>query len=387
MKVAVLGGKLPGVAAAYLARKANWTVVAVDRRADAPVRGLANFFYCFDVFEPGALECVLRGVDFVVPAIAHASVLEYIYRTAKKLGKKIMYVPEAYAVYASIKSAEQLFITQGIPVPKPWPDCRLPIMAKPAAENSDNKVCKLYTKRELNTFCFVHKDLKQWVIQEFLEGPLYTLQIVAQNGRCRSLQVTELEMDETYSCKRVLAPAAIPVEVMQNFSDYAVRLADQWKLDGIMEIRAILHEGVLKMLGLNACMPGRTLMATMKSSAINPFRTYVEGSREGNICGATFVQPYCHVLCEHILVTKERIKVCGETIMDCCGPLHYQADFFGADEAITSFTAAEQQEQWVATLVLTASSREAVRKKEQAVIHNIMMKCGVHSYEDLIPGD
>ena len=101
----------------------------------------------------------------------------------------------------------------------------------------------------------------------------------------------------------------------------------------------------------------------------------------------TMLRPRQHVLYEHILVTRDKIKVCGEHIMAGRGPLHYQQDFFGAGEALTSYNPREKQKEWAATLVLTASSREAARAKEQLVIHNIMQAAGVHCYEDFAPGD
>ena len=387
MRAAVIGGKLQGIEAAYLAHKVNWGVVAVDQNEAAPVRELADLFYCFDIFEPGALQLLLQEVDFVIPAIEHAPALEYIYRTARQLGKKIMYTPAAYAISSSKKRSDKLFHSLGIPAPAVWPDCQLPLILKPSGGSGSHGVQKLYTEREFKTFCFAHKDWKSWVIQEFLDGPSYSIEIVAQNGFFRTFQVTELEMDEIYDCKRVLAPANLPAELMQRFSDCAVRLAQAVKLDGIMDVEVILHEGELKVLEIDARLPSQTLTAVIKSTGINPLRVYEEGLKEGSASEYTMLRPRQHVLYEHILVTRDKIKVCGEHIMAGRGPLHYQQDFFGAGEALTSYNPREKQKEWAATLVLTASSREAARAKEQLVIHNIMQAAGVHCYEDFAPGD
>ena len=387
MKVAVIGGKLQGIEAVYLAHKANWGVIAVDYHEDAPVRELADLFYCFDIFEPGALQLLLQDVDFVIPAIEHAPALEYIYRTARQLGKKILYDPAAYEVSSSKKRSDKLFCSLGIPAPVSWPDCHMPLLLKPSGGSGSQGVQKLYTEREFKTFCFMHKDWKSWVIQEFLEGPSYSIEIVAQNGFFRTFQVTELEMDEVYDCKRVLAPANLSAALMQRFSACAVRLAKAVELDGIMDVEVILHEGELKVLEIDARLPSQTLTAVFKSSGINPLRVYEDGLKEGSESEYTMLRPRQHVLYEHILVTSDKVRVCGEHIMGYRGPLHYRQDFFGAEEALTSYNPKEKQKEWVATLVITAESRAAVREKEQLVVRSIMEACGVHCYEDFSPED
>ncbi len=44
MLVAVVGGNLQGIEAAYLAKKAGWQVLMIDRKAVVPAAGLCDRF-------------------------------------------------------------------------------------------------------------------------------------------------------------------------------------------------------------------------------------------------------------------------------------------------------------------------------------------------------
>ena len=58
MRVAIVGGKLQGVEAAYLAKKAGWEVVLVDRKSWVPAAGLCDSFYSLDVTKGGGKKIV-----------------------------------------------------------------------------------------------------------------------------------------------------------------------------------------------------------------------------------------------------------------------------------------------------------------------------------------
>ena len=49
MQVCIIGGKLQGVEATYLAHKAGWEVLLVDKNPSPPAKGLCDRFYQVDV--------------------------------------------------------------------------------------------------------------------------------------------------------------------------------------------------------------------------------------------------------------------------------------------------------------------------------------------------
>ena len=76
MRLGIVGGGLQGLEAAYLARRAGWETRLLDRRADAPARGLADSFALGDAGDPAVLDRELRGVDLLLPALEDTPVLE-----------------------------------------------------------------------------------------------------------------------------------------------------------------------------------------------------------------------------------------------------------------------------------------------------------------------
>ena len=48
MKIAIIGGKLQGTEAVYLAKKAGFETILIDRDAQVPASGLADRFVCGD---------------------------------------------------------------------------------------------------------------------------------------------------------------------------------------------------------------------------------------------------------------------------------------------------------------------------------------------------
>ena len=69
MRLLIVGGKLQGTEAAYLAAKAGWETVLVDRREAVPAAGLADVHVIADVTADEAgtrslvasCDAVLRG--------------------------------------------------------------------------------------------------------------------------------------------------------------------------------------------------------------------------------------------------------------------------------------------------------------------------------------
>ena len=47
------------------------------------------------------------------------------------------------------------------------------------------------------------------VIQEFMEGPSYSIEIIGKPGMYRTYLVTQIHMDQRYDCKMVTAPCGL----------------------------------------------------------------------------------------------------------------------------------------------------------------------------------
>ncbi len=78
MKIAIIGGKLQGVEAAYLARKAGWEVLLIDKNSDVPARDLADVFVQLDVADTKRFNSLIKDVELIIPATENIKTLNIL---------------------------------------------------------------------------------------------------------------------------------------------------------------------------------------------------------------------------------------------------------------------------------------------------------------------
>ena len=96
-----------------------------------------------------------------------------------------------------------------------------------------------------------------------MAGPSLSLEVLAWGGRAVPLQVTGLEFDAAYDCRRVVAPvgeaagepaavgpggacawdAAVPAGVLAAFDAASVALAEGLRLNGLMDVEVMVGGG------------------------------------------------------------------------------------------------------------------------------------------------
>ena len=382
MLVAIVGGNLQGVEDAYLAHKAEWEVLVIDKKPLIPASGLCNRFVQLDVTLKQDWGQVLSGVDLVVPALEEDYALECLRIWTQAEGVPFAFDQAAYAISSSKIKSNRLFSQIGIPTPIPWPECSFPVMAKPNHSSGSKGVRIFNTKKELDGFVSSDSFSESLVLQKFIKGPLYSLEIIGAAGHYTPVQVTDLEMDSAYDCKRVLVPTTLPSDLTREFEKLSETIAGAMNLKGLMDAEVILNNGELKVLEIDARLPSQTPTAVFWSTGLNIVK----------MLGELFMFPdrpipgkkdCLGVVYEHIKVSPNRIEVSGEHIMSGADPLYVQTDFFGADEAITNFTTGRNN--WVATLIISALDRNQAWEKRNTVIKTISKKFGLDDMCDTTP--
>jgi pyrrolysine biosynthesis protein PylC len=207
------------------------------------------------------------------------------------------------------------------------------------------------------------------VIQQYLEGPSYSIEVVGRPGNYQALQVTDLSMDKIYDCKRVTAPTLLPVHETGRFKEMALAIADGIHLTGIMDVEVILNNNELKLLEIDARLPSQTPITVYGSTGINLVEM-LGNLFLNKISTAPEQKQERFVIVEHIRVSGSDLEVMGEHIMAHDGPLTLQPHFLGADEAITSF--APGKKQWVATLIFIGKTHEDVTARRQNCYEQIV---------------
>jgi pyrrolysine biosynthesis protein PylC len=380
---AIVGGNLQGVEAAYLARKAGWQVRVVDKNRQAPASGLCNSFVQLDVTAEKGLTEVLADVDLVIPALEDDDALSVLTRWSRQAKVPLAFDPAAYGLSSSKEKSNRLFARMGLPVPGSWPDCGFPVLAKPSRGSGSRgvQVFRNFDSMKCRFPAPLHPP--GWVLQEFVDGSLHSLEIIGVPGNYRAVQVTDLYMDETYDCKRVVAPSALSPEQAAEFARLSLRIAESLKLHGIMDVEVVLGRKGFKILEIDARLPSQTPITVYWSSGQNMVQML------GELFTGKFTQTHLGIpalhgtVYEHIRVSAEVLETNGEHIMTQNGPLCLRPDFFGADEAITNYEPAKKS--WVATLIITEPDRPSALARSADIMQGIARRFSIKKIADSIP--
>ncbi len=381
MLVAVAGGNLQGIEAAYLAKKAGWQVLVIDRKAVVPAAGLCDRFNQVNITSQKDLERVLKGVDLVIPALESPDALACLQRWSLNSEIPLAFDPVAYSLSSSKVKSDQLFAQIGVPTPLPWPDCGFPVLAKPSLGSGSQNVRVFHNSENLNAY--QNKSEKEWVLQEFVSGPSYSLEVVGRPGNYVPLQVTDLQMDANYDCKRVLAPTDLTTDLISEFEKISRSIAETMALKGLMDVEVIFHDGTLKVLEVDARLPSQTPTAVFWSTGINILELLAGLFLSKSDPKRRNIDAPRGVVYEHIRITPNRLEVAGEHLISGADALHIRKDFFGANEAITNYS--PQRQEWIATLIISADTREMAWQRRNQVISDIRQHLELEVYQDLSP--
>ncbi len=384
MLAAIAGGALQGLELTYLARKGGYDTILLDKNRDAPATGLCDGFVALDFKERDALTQALSQADVVFPATENPDALASLVDWSNSTGTPLAFDPNAFAISSSKKSSDALFREHGVPAPAPWPDCTFPVLAKPDSESGSKGVEVFADPVDLEErFDLIPPPGR--VLQEYVPGPSYSIEVVGRPGTYTPLQITELEMDSDHDCKRVLAPTTLAATLAERFNELAVRLADAISLTGIMDVEVILHDGRLLVLEIDARFPSQTPIAVYHSTSVNMIERVAAlftDSENNHLASSAAHEPKGSIL-EHIRVRGGQLSVCGENVMVGNGPLNLVDDFFGADEALTSYSPGKRD--WVATLMITGTDLADARANRESVIADIRKRFGIDVYRDEFP--
>ena len=371
MRLAIIGGKLQGVEIVYLSQKAGFESILIDKVSQCPARNLCDEFYCLDIIKDiEAVEKVLKTCDMIIPAIENNEVLNELCLISNRINKKLLYDPDAYKISSSKIKSDKLFEQLELPAPKPYPRCGFPILVKPSDLSGSKGVRILYEQYELDNL-----DASKYVIQEYLEGRSYSIEIVGHNHKYRTFQVTEIIVDEIYDCKRVDAYTELDEELKNEFSRIAEKIAQELNLEGIMDVEVILNDGKLKVLEIDARFPSQTPITVFNSSGQNILE-YLCTEKTDKF------EKEKGVLFQHVIFKDNILKCAGEHVMSNQKDLKLVKDFFGCTEAITNF---DLHDEWAATLIIVENTIEDAQKKKDEVIKNMMKDLDIENYEDLSP--
>ncbi len=364
-KIVIIGGKLQGIEACYLGMKAGIETILVDKNPDAPARHLCSRFVCEDLFQRSSQLMVdMKEADIVLPALENDAVLRWLDKDAKEKGYTLAFDWQAYQLSSSKKKSDLLFRKCGIPVPEYFPGGTYPYICKPDCDSGSHGVQRLDTPDELHIALEKECDL---VIQEFMEGPSYSIEIIGKPGMYRTYLVTQIHMDQRYDCKMVTAPCGLTSIQEETLRKMAFCIAEEINLHGIMDLEVIEHNGVFKMLEIDARIPSQTPTAVLHSSGMNLLEELRDLFSTGYFLKNQERQGK-YVAYEHYLFNRNIPHHLGERIMTMGNPLTHKPGFCGADEVITDYQPG--QDPWRGTFINAASTKLELKSKRVKMLGN-----------------
>lgn len=384
-QIVVVGGRLQGLETLYLAAEAGIYTTLIDKDDASIGQNFCNRFIHKDVIQyVEELLSFFQDADFVLPALENPQALKTLLDLKKKYNINLIHDPDAYAISSSKVCSDRIMAAAGIPVPQHYPQGTPPYIAKPSSMSGSEGVLRLNNQEDVQAFLEKH-SVEEWVIEEYLEGPSYSIEIIGLPGQYKVYHITELFMDENYDCKRVMSCPDIDPALKRQFQDIAYRLGDIVKLHGIMDVEVIDCQGVLKVLEIDVRHPSQTPINIYHATGVNFIaelhRVFCPGS---DFAASPVEENPQYVSLEQIEVTKDAITVLGEHILTQGQGLRLEKNFCGADQAFTNYQPGKDS--WVATVICKASNSMALAAKRENMFEEIgKLMGGSLKVADLLP--
>ncbi len=383
MLAAIAGGRLQGVELACLARKAGWQTLLLDRDPHPPAQPLCDGFRHLDLQSSNALDEACAGVDILIPALETSAVLNHLVQWGRARGVPVAFDLQAYGGTRSKTACNRMFSDLNLPMPEPWPACGFPVVAKPSRASGSQGVVVLKGPDDLQAAFPDGVPSRGWVLQQYVQGPFFSLEVIGRPGSYTPLVCTELFMDASHDCKAVAAPCHLTETQLRELDRLAVLLAQAVHLDGIMDLEVVLHEGQFKVLEIDARFPSQTPLAVNAATGCNMLELLGALCLAGKRPARPRLSSQRGARVVHIRATPAAITIAGEHMMAQAGPLHRVAGFWGADEALTNYRTGADE--WVATLIITGETREDAERRCGQVLTAIQDDCNIAALVDASP--
>lgn len=379
MRLAIIGGKLQGTEAVYLAEKAGYRTVLVDRRPLPPAAGLADEVHVLDLLEDEkCARRLLESCDAVLPACENLHTLSWLSERLPGWGIPLLFDQEAYRLSSSKLRSDQLFAELDVPRPRSWP-CAFPVIVKPSGSSGSEGVRLARGDAELGQ---ARRELEdaghEVVVQEFVRGPSLSLEVLGWEGRQRALLATGLEFDAGYDCKRVTAPVAAGPQAVASLNQAGLSIARGLRLQGLTDVEVMLADEEPKVIEIDARLPSQTPTVVYQASGVNIVALLAEAALGGKLPEGE-CEARAGVVYQHVLASGGRLEVLGEHVMGAAGPLRLESGFFGSHEALTDFEPGAPR--WVATLILREQTLADARAAAASVVERIGHDLGL----ELVP--
>lgn len=383
MKLAIVGGLLQGIEAVYLAKKAVYETLVIDRRAAAPATFIADESVALDIQqEPAKTKKLLADCDAVIPANENLETLIALAELSKEAEINLLFDLNAYQISSSKILSNRLINDLHLPLPQPWPACGFPAIVKPSGQSGSIGVKKVMSDEEITAaIAAIHQLGDQEIIQEYVAGPNVSIEMIGDGQRAEAMVVTEVVLDDHYDCKMVRCPLPqMEPAAHKALAEYGRALAEAVSLKGIMDLEAIYSPKGLKILEIDARLPSQTPAAVVNATGVNLLQHLVEAA-QGRLSAP---QPTDGAaIYEHLAFDNGVLRSCGEKTFAAVKAPRLEQGLFGASEMITDYEAGKSS--WRATMINTGKTPAAAWQKRQNCLERLLQENDIKQYIDPVP--
>jgi pyrrolysine biosynthesis protein PylC len=368
MRLCIVGGKLQGIEAAYLARKAGYHTLLVDKKPDPPAKHLVDEFYEMDVNKEKFLR-LAKSCDAILPATENYRTLKHLEKICNKIGVIFLHDNSSFLLSSNKLSSIALFKKMGVLYPETYTveesnNIKYPAILKPVSKSGGEGVRIIKNASELEEL--KRKNLEnEFFFQRYINGPLLSIEVISTLKKITPLFITSFEVDEAFSCKRVIFPDALPNKDREYFINSAVKLARGLKLRGLMDVQAIYGIegdscGKIYIMEINARLPSQTPTVVYNATGVNILKILwkvFSGQKIPKFRADRYFNKNI-VIYQHIWIKGNIMHIIGERALSTSKNLDIEKNFFGS-EAITNLPFLDDKcfkREGVATLIVKSNS-------------------------------
>ena len=186
-------------------------------------------------------ELVSAGADYILPATEDDSLLSGL------SGNNVLFDPAAWKLCSSRLAADALLREKGIPAPEYFPGGAEPYLVKPDKGSFGRGIWVT------DDYCEVGGAVNAgFVTQEELTGDVWSAAVVGTPGHYTAYAPARLTFDDR---RRRVGAEIVDRPEAEELRKTAVAAAEAVGVKGVLEVEAIRHLGVWKVIDLNARVP------------------------------------------------------------------------------------------------------------------------------------
>jgi pyrrolysine biosynthesis protein PylC len=369
--------------AVFLAKRAGFETVVIDRKAEAPALSICDEPHVLNPLEsPEEAKAVLQSCDAVIPACEELDLLRHLDATVPGMGIPLMFDLNAYNTSCSKNRSNEIMQRAGVPLPQPWPECGFPVIVKPSSQSGSIGVKVAFNDEDIRQgLDFIKSIGDEPVMQEFVHGKSVSIEVIGDGTRAVPYVTTEVVLDSNYDCKMVRCnPSILSEEDEEIFSRVGKDVAESIGLRALMDVEAILTPKGLRVLEIDARIPSQTPAAILVGTGVNLLDELYRMST-GKGPGAVRKQG-CSVY-RHVYMKDGVLRSSGEKVFGHVRRPRMEQGLFGSDYSISDYEPGKQE--WYATLMTSGRTEEEVDRRCDESIRKIMDECSVETFIDGSP--